>query len=234
MPVPALPLPPPSPPAPELPLPPLTTDPRSRPIAPLGTPRALACNPLGTVFGVGSELIDCGKARFQRGELEAAREAFRDALERSGNREVVRAARYWLAETLLRLGKRDTVEQHLSLVASEDRRSDTGPYAAHLLGWVLLERGDAARALGQFEPLVRGGPPPDLAPYAQHGRALALYGLKRYGEARDQWTALLNRSLPRALATEASFWLGDTLGRLGDPKAAVARLQTFVAGGPVT
>ena len=133
-------------------------------MAPLGSPRTLACNPLGTVFGVGSELIECGKARLQRGELEGAREAFRDAVERSGNREVVRAGRYWLAETLLRLGKRDRVEHHLSLVVSEDRRGDTGPYAAHLLGWVLLERGDAARALGQFEPLVRGGPPPDLAP----------------------------------------------------------------------
>jgi TolA-binding protein len=231
VPVLALPLPPP-PGVPELPMPPLTTDPANRPTAPLGTPRTLACNPLGTVFGVGSELIECGKARFQRGEFGGAREAFQDVVERSGNREVVRAGRYWLAETLLRLGKRDTVEHHLSLVVSEDRRSELGAYAAHLLGWILLERGDAARALGLFEPLVRGGAPPDLVPYVQHGRALSLYGLKRYAEARDQWTALLNRSVPRVLATEAGFWLGDTLGRLGDPGAAVARLQVFAASGP--
>jgi len=60
-----------------------------------------------------------------------------------------------------------------------------------------------------------------LVPTARHGRALALYGLGKYAEARDEWMALVNRSVPRALATEASFWLGDTLGRLGDAEGAV-------------
>lgn len=232
VPPPMLALPPAPQPPPDLPHPRLVTDPANRPMARLGSPGALACNPLGTVLGVGSQLVDCGKARLARGELDGAREAFQDAVDRSGNRDVIRAARYWLAETLVRMGKRDVAEPHLSLVAGDARRDELGLYAAHLQGWLLLERGDAARALGVFEPLVRGSLPPDLAPYVQHGRALALYGLGRYPEARDQWTALLSRSQPRPLATEASFWLGDTLGRLGDPKEAVARLQVFTAGGP--
>ena len=71
-----------------------------------------------------------------------------------------------------------------------------------------------------------------LIPYARHGRGLALYGLKRYPEARDTWVGLLNQSAPRAVAWEGTFWLGDTLGRLGDYPGAVQRLQTFVSGGP--
>lgn len=217
---------------PELPHPRLTTDPARRPAAPLGAPRALACNPLGSVFGVGSELVECGKARLQRGDLDGSLESFRAAIDRSGSRDVVTEGRYWLAETLLRRGEREAVEHHLSLVVSEDRGGELGLYAAHALGWLALERGDAARALGLFEPLVRGSVPADLAPYAQHGRALALYGLMRYPEARDQWMALLNLSLPRPLAAEASYWLGDTLGRLGEARAAVARLHVFAAAGP--
>ena len=71
-----------------------------------------------------------------------------------------------------------------------------------------------------------------LIPPARHGRALALYGLKRYAEARDEWVALLASNPPRPLAGEATFWLGDTLGRLGDEKGAVSRLKAFTAGGP--
>ncbi|MEK7378759.1 MAG: hypothetical protein AABZ71_07625, partial [Candidatus Binatota bacterium] len=55
---------------PPLPAPPLATDPSGKPVAPLPPPRILACNPLGTVFGVASELLECGRARFQRDELE--------------------------------------------------------------------------------------------------------------------------------------------------------------------
>jgi len=70
-----------------------------------------------------------------------------------------------------------------------------------------------------------------LIPPARHGRALALYGLKRYAEARDEWVALLASNPPRPIAGEATFWLGDTLGRLGDEKGAVSRLKAFTAGG---
>jgi tetratricopeptide (TPR) repeat protein len=97
---------------------------------------------------------------------------------------------------------------------------------------VVLERGEADRALEIFQRFLRGSVPPDLVPTARHGRALALHALKRYPEARDEWLGLLGRSVPRPLAAEASYWLGDTLGRLGDPVAAAQRLQIFTAAGP--
>jgi hypothetical protein len=64
---------------PDLPPARFVSDPARRPVAPLASPRTLACNPVGTVFGVVSELIECGRARYQRGELEAARQAFQTA-----------------------------------------------------------------------------------------------------------------------------------------------------------
>ncbi len=230
--LPSLPLPAAPAPFPMLPPPAVASDLGLRPTAPMAPPRALACNPLGSVFGVASEQLECGRARYQKGELEPALAAFQAVLGKGGDREVVREARYWTAETMLRLGRRDAVITHLENVARDDPRGELGAYATHSLGWVVLERGEAERALEIFQRFLRGSVPPDLVPTARHGRALALHALRRYPEARDEWTALLSRSVPRPLAAEASYWLGDTLGRLGDPAAAAQRLQIFTASGP--
>jgi len=224
---------PPSPePIPTPPTPRLTIDPSLRLMPRLASPRAMACNPLGSVFGVASELLECGRAKFQRGELEPARADLAAAVQKSSDREVVREARYWLAETLIRLGRSGAAEQHLALVARDDPSGEYGAHAAHTLGWLLLERGEAATALTTFETQMRSGAPPDLIPTLRHGRALSLYGLGRFADAREEWRALLGQSIPRPLVTEASFWLGDTLGRLGDAKGAAERLQLFTAAGP--
>ena len=230
--LPSLPLPAAPAPFPMLPPPAVASDLGLRPTAPMPPPRALACNPLGSVFGVASEQLECGRARYQKGELEPALAEFQAVIGRGGDRAVVREARYWTAETMLRLGRRDAVVTHLDIVAKEDPRGELGAYATHSLGWVVLERGDAERALEIFQRFLRGSVPPDLVPTARHGRALSLHALKRYPEARDEWLSLLSRSVPRPLAAEASYWLGDTLGRLGDPAAAAQRLQIFTAAGP--
>ena len=230
--LPSLPLPAAPAPFPMLPPPAVASDLGLRPTAPMPPPRALACNPLGSVFGVASEQLECGRARYQKGELEPALAEFQAVIGRGGDRAVVREARYWTAETMLRLGRRDAVVTHLDIVAKEDPRGELGAYATHSLGWVVLERGDAERALEIFQRFLRGSVPPDLVPTARHGRALSLHALKRYPEARDEWLSLLSRSVPRPLAAEASYWLGDTLGRLGDPSAATQRLQVFTAAGP--
>jgi TolA-binding protein len=219
-------------PMPDLPVPRAAVSWSVLPVLPLPAPRALACNPLGSVFGVAGEMLECGKAKVQRGELEPARADFTGALQKSTDREVVRSARYWLAETLLRLNRPQDVDRHLAVVVQDDPRGEVGMYAAHTLGWLYIDRGESERALAIFEPLLKSGAPPDMIPWARHGRARALYGLARYADARQEWTALINQSIPRALATEASFWLGETLGRLGDAGLATRYLQVFSAGGP--
>jgi TolA-binding protein len=214
---------------PDLPLPPLVSDVGHRPAAAMPSPRVLACNPVGTVFGVGSELVECGRARYQRNELEAARSAFQSAARGAADRDVVREARYWLGETLLRLGRGADAERAFQEVWREEPRGEFGSFAALELGFIGLELGDPVRAFGYFDVLLRSPAPVTMISHARHGRALALYGQKRYAEARDQWTALLASNPPAALAGEVTFWLGDTLGRLGDAKSAVARLRAFSA-----
>jgi tetratricopeptide (TPR) repeat protein len=232
VPLPAVPLPPPPLAMPELPPAPMVGHLGERPVAPLPPPRFLACNPVGSLFGVASELIECGRARYQRGELEEGREVLEKAVQVATERGQIREARYWLGETLLRLNKPNEVERLMLQVQQDDPRGELGFYAAHQLGWISLELNRPDRALTYFDNLLKSGAPPAVISYARHGRGLALYGLKRYPEARDTWIGLLNQSAPRAVAWEGTFWLGDTLGRLGDYPGAVQRIQTFVSGGP--
>ncbi|MBI3106177.1 MAG: tetratricopeptide repeat protein [Candidatus Rokubacteria bacterium] len=232
VPLPELPLPERPRPFPELPPPRIVSDPALRPTAALTSARLLACNPLGSFFGVASELVECGKARYQRGELEQAQAELSIAVQKGTDRPTLREARYWLAETRLRLKRGEAVEVYLSLVAQDEPRDAMGLFAAHSLAWVMLERGEAPRALPSFEGLLKGSVPPEIVPWARHGHALALYALGRYAEARDEWTTLLNRSVPAPLAAEVASWLGETLGRLGDARGAAARLQVFTAAGP--
>jgi TolA-binding protein len=208
------------------------TDLAVQPVAAAPPPRFLACNPLGTVLGVVSELVECGRARFQRGEYEDAREALDGAVKRATEAPLLQEARYWLGETLIRLGRPEPAAQAMLLVIQADPRSDLGLHAALKYGWLSLMAGDPPRALATLDALIKSGPPADLIPWAQHGRAVALYGLGRDADAREVWTRLLSRTLPAPVAGEASFWLGDTLGRLGEHKDAVARLKTFTGGGP--
>ncbi|MBI4588848.1 MAG: tetratricopeptide repeat protein [Candidatus Rokubacteria bacterium] len=217
---------------PQLPAPPLVMDASQKPVAPLAPPRMLACNPLGTLFGVASELLECGRARFQREEFEEARAALEAALGAGAERALLHEARYWLGETLLRLGRYEPAERNFLLVAQEARGSEIAPYAIYALGWVALRLNDPARALSRFEALRRSAAVPALIPYGSHGRAIALYALGRFEEARQEWQRLVQLSFPRALALEASFWLGDTLGRVGEYQAARENLQRVTAAGP--
>lgn len=217
---------------PPLPAPPLAGDPSWKVVAPLPPPRILACNPLGTVFGVASELLECGRARFQREEFEEARLAFEGAARGGTDRSLVREARYWLGETLLRLGRYEPAERNFLLVAQDGTPDEFTAYATYSLGWVALKLNDPARALTRLDELRRAAPVVALVPFAAHGRGLALYGLGRFEEAREGWQALANRSIPRSLALEVTFWLGETLGRVGEYKGAAEQLQRFTAAGP--
>ncbi len=224
---------PPSPqPVPPLPRARVETDLSAQPLAAAPPPRFLACNPLGTVLGVVSELVECGRARFQRGEFENAHEALDDAVRRATDASLLQEARYWLGETLIRLGQPEPATQAMLFVVKADPRSDVGFHAALKYGWLSLMAGEPARALATFDALGKSGAPADLAAWAQHGRAVALYRLGREPEAREIWTRLLRQTLPAPVAGEATFWLGDTLGRLGEYKDAVARLKAFTDGGP--
>jgi TolA-binding protein len=219
-------------PVPELPRARVDADLGLQPVAPAPAPRFLACNPLGSVLGVVSELVECGRASFQRGEFEEAREALEGAVKRGTEASVLREARYWLGETLIRLRRPEPAAQMMLMVAKTDPRSDVGPYAALKYGWLRIMAGEPAGALETLDALVKSGSPPVLVPWLQLGRGVAFYGLGRYPEAREVLTRLRGQTLPVPVAAETTFWLGDTLGRVGEYKDAVARLKAFTDGGP--
>src|SRR5258705_5033631 len=223
---------PPSPqPMPPLPAARVESDLGLHPVAPAPPPRFLACNPLGSVMGVVSELVECGRAKFQRGELEEAREALESAVKRGSDAAVLREARYWLGETLIRLRRPEPATQLMLQVMKADPRSDVGPYAALKYGWLSLLANEPTRALETLDALVKSSLPPELVPWVQLGRGVALYRLGRYAEARDVLVRLRGQTLPVPVAAEATFWLGDTLGQLGEYKEAVVRLKSFTDGG---
>src|SRR2546425_237047 len=80
---------------------------------------------------------------------------------------------------------------------------------------------DAAKAL---EQAVRGGSEKDLA--------LASYALGRHEEAVAAWETLRSRGAPVVLARAVGFWLGESLGRVGQYDRAATELERFVTGGP--
>jgi len=224
---------PPSPqPMPELPRARVESDLTLQPVAPAPAPRFLACNPLGSVLGVVNELVECGRASFQRGEFEEAREALENAVKRGTEASVLREARYWLGETLIRLRRLEPAAQLMLQVMKTDPRSDPGPYATLKYGWLSLLAGESKGALDTLDALIKSGPPPTLVSWAQLGRGVALYSLGRYPEAREVLARLRGQALPVPVAAETTFWLGDTLGQLGEYKEAVARLKSFTDGGP--
>ena len=151
VPLPAVPLPPAPQGMPELPPAPMVGHLGERPVAPLAPPRFLACNPVGSLLGVASELIECGRARYQRNELEEARAVLEKAVQSTSERAQIREARYWLGETLVRLNKPAEAERLMLQVQQDDPRGELGLYAAHQLGWISLELSKPDRALNYFD-----------------------------------------------------------------------------------
>ncbi len=200
-----------------------------KPTAPLPPPRTLPC--VGAWTGVVSESLECGRVRFQRGELEDAVRTLEPAVRSGTERELVTEARYWLAETLYRLGRIDRADVHFRQVAQE-RSPHFASFALHSSGWTALILGDAARARDVFSRVLSVTHPASIDAWAGHGLGLALYALGRYAEAQRAWADLLARRPLPAIERDILLWNGDALGRTGGHDKAAAELSRFTEGGP--
>jgi tetratricopeptide (TPR) repeat protein len=199
-----------------------------KPIAPIAAPRALAC--AAAWLPIASEALECGRARFQRGEYDEAVKVLGDAA-RAVDRDVSLEARYWLGETYVRLDRVDQANALFRQVAQEGSRLEHGQWALYSSGWAELALGNGARAHQAFTQLLARPVPAPLDTWARHGLGLALYALGRYADAQQAWAAMRTRPVPSVLAREVAFWYGETLGRVGDYARAETELATFVKGG---
>jgi len=222
------PLPPPPVDLPALPPAALVVPAADKPAAFITPPRALAC--IGAWTGVASESLECGRARFQRGEYDDAGKALESAI-KTTDRDLLREARYWLGETYYRLGRIEQADWAFRQVVQDAARSEQRPWALHSSGWTALRIGDATRARDAFSAVLGASTPAPIEPWARHGLGLAQYALGRYGDAVQTWTQLLERGAPTALARDVLFWHGDALGRVDEPGRAEADLKRFVDGG---
>jgi len=214
---------------PALPLAALSVPQGDKPVAFVQPPRTLPC--IGAWLRVASESLECGRARFQRGELEDAAKALRSATDPGTEREILIEARYWLGETYYRLGRFEEADWLFRQVAQQSPRQEWGVWALHSSGWTALRAVDAARAREAFTSVLTGAVPTSIDPWARHGLGLANYALGRHPEAEQAWALALQRGTPVLLGRDILFWHGEALGRIGEPGRAEADLRRFVDGG---
>jgi tetratricopeptide (TPR) repeat protein len=200
-----------------------------KPTATLPPPRTLPC--VGAWTGAAAEALECGRARLHRGDLADAAQALEQAARNAREADIGTEARYWLAETLYRLGRFEQAGGHFRYVAQQPAPA-LAPFGLHGSGWTALVAGDAARASIAFTQLLGTTHPAVLDAWARHGQGLALYALARFPEAQRVWADLVARRPPQALERDVYFWYGDTLGRAGEPVKAAEELLRFTRGGP--
>lgn len=205
--------------------------PGPKPSAPLPSPRALPC--VGAWLRIASESLECGRARFGKGEDEEAARALEQAVRAGAEAEadVLLEGRYWYGEVLYRLGRFEQADWLFRQVVKDGARSEFGPWALHSSGWTALRLGDATRAHGAFAALLRAATPAPLDVWGRHGLALALYALGRYEEAEKTWAELSARGVPAPLERDIAFWHGEALGRIGQYERAAEKLAAFTRGG---
>ena len=223
-----LPLPPSPAELPPMPLASIVVPAADKPIAALAPPGALAC--VGAAFGVASKALECGRSHYAKGEYEDAAEDLEQAARKGTERELITEARYWLAETYYRLNRFQQADQLFRQVAQGPRAAEFTVWSLHSSGWTALRLGEWSRARDTFTQFLTAAPYP-LEAWARHGLGLANYAFGRPDDAVATWTALSSRGVPPLLARDVSFWLGESLGRVGQYDRAIRELNQFVQGG---
>lgn len=113
------------------------------------------------------------------------------------------------ASAARRAGEADRAIALYRRLENEFPKSPEAGLAALPLGGLLLDRGDARAALGQFDRHVRGGQSSRLLPEALYGRGRSLAALGNRAEERRTWTQLLEQFPQSPYAGHARRRLGE-------------------------
>lgn len=165
-----------------------------------------------------------GEAAYDRGELEAAQEHYRIALEKGGL-TLADKARYRLAWCSLRATKKaeKTVVGTLRMqaldnfmrVCNDFPQSPLAGECAWRAGELLREENDFSRALNLYEKAITRGASDEVKLGAEYGRALCLLEMKRYSESLDAFKIFLKAHPQSLLSHEASWGAGFAALNLG-------------------
>ena len=175
-----------------------------KPAAFVQPPRALPC--IGAWTGVASESLECGRARFGRGEYDDAAKALENATKAGVDPDVLPEARYWLGETYYRLGRTEQADWLFRQVVQDRQRSEWRLWALHSSGWTALRIGDATRARDAFTTVVTGGAPAPLEAWARHGLGLAQYAAGQYADDSGPSMVRHGKAAPARFNVRARSW----------------------------
>ena len=194
----------------------------------------------------GTVVLYMGKALYRTGRLEPAAQRLREAADllAAGSSRAARdgdgaEAWYWLAWSLLRLGRvADARDAFLSLAGGypQDTRRAEAYFRA---GICETMRKDDAAALRMFDDAISiapGSPDVGIREQAMYEKGWALSRLGRAAESAEAFDALRREYPQGRLAAEAFFKQADQAlqdGRFDDARKGFARVARDFPGGPL-
>jgi TolA-binding protein len=173
-----------------------------------------------------------GRTRLALGEYEPALAAFRRAQKASPPPGLPYEARFWEAETLMRLERYGEARAVYDDVVRGNKSAPFAPDALYGYGWTEFQMKRTERAANAFRDFVRAWPEHQLAPSATYQLGRALVELKKYDDAVPVLSALETKYPTFKFAADAQYLLGWSRMRSGDMKGGLADLKTFVARYP--
>jgi TolA-binding protein len=177
-------------------------------------------------------LLALAKARLGEGALEVALDAFRRARALSPPPGRSQEARFWEAETLVRLKRPAEARTAYESVLREDPDSPLAPDTVYGLAWLELEQKRFEPAVRNFRLLLERWPDHPQAAESTFALARTLVDLKRYDEAIPVLVSFTSKYPDHAEAANARYLLGWTRLTTGKTAEGITDLRQFVETHP--
>ncbi len=185
----------------------------------------------GTDRRVPEATLLLGKARLSQGALDAALDAFKRAQAVTPPPGRPGEARFWEAETLVRMGRFADARTAFERVLAEPT-SAFAPDALYGLGWADLHLKRPEDAVAEFRRLLSTYPTHATVPSATFYLSRALIELKQPGEAVPLLRGFTTKHPDHRLLPDARYLLGEALLASGESREGVVELRAFASAYP--
>lgn len=177
-------------------------------------------------------LMMIGRTRLTLGDTERALDAFRRAAKASPPPGIPFEARFWEAETLVRLERYAEARTAYDEVVKKNRSAPFAPDALYGYGWTELVLTRPEPAVAALRDFVKTWPDHRLASSATYQLGRALVELKQYDEVVPVLTDFARKYPEFKFVADAQYLLGWSRIRSGDVKGGMTDLKAFVAKYP--